>query len=128
MKRILILCLFLMMSHIPSYGQLDSLKRVAVLEVIDKDNAFTKGVKMLISSKLSFAITNIPGYEGYDRVDITSIINEHEFQRAGLVNDSQIKRLGEMTGADYILVTEVAKLDEQQIIITAKILNVEAPN
>ena len=83
---------------------------------------------MLISSKLSFAITNIPGYEGYDRVDITSIINEHEFQRAGLVNDSQIKRLGEMTGADYILVTEVAKLDEQQIIITAKILNVEAPN
>ncbi len=126
MKRILILCLFLMMSHIPSYGQLDSLKRVAVLEVIDKDNAFTKGVKMLISSKLSFAITNIPGYEGYDRVDITSIINEHEFQRAGLVNDSQIKRLGEMTGADYILVTEVAKLDEQQIIITAKILNVES--
>lgn len=126
MKRILILCGFLILFHISSYGQPDSLKRVAILEVIDKDNAFTKGVKMMISSKLSIAITNMPGYEGYDRVDITSIINEQEFQRTGLVNDSQIKRLGEMTGADYILVTEVAKLDEQQMIIAAKILNVES--
>lgn len=43
-----------------------------------------------------------------------------------MVNDSQIKQLGEMTGADYIIVTEVAKLDDQQIIITAKILDVES--
>lgn len=31
-----------------------------------------------------------------------------------------------MTGADYIIVTEVAKLDDLQIIITAKILDVES--
>ena len=102
------------------------MKRVAILDIIDKENAVADGVKMLISGKLSFAITNIPGYEGYERVDIASIMDEHEFQRTGLVDDSQIKRLGEMAGADYILVTEVAKLDESEIIIASKILDVES--
>lgn len=53
-------------------------------------------------------------------------MNEQEFQRTGLVSDVQIKKLGEMTGADYILIAEVAKLDHSHIIIVSKILNVES--
>lgn len=100
-------------------------KKVAMLNVVDKEDAMSYGVKLLLMGKLSAAITNTPGYEAYDRVDIASIMNEHEFQRTGLVNSEQIKRLGVMTGADYILIAEVAKFDNDNFIITAKILNVE---
>lgn len=126
MKKTFIFVLFVVLSCSMSYGQSEHVKRVAILNVIDKSNSVTDGVKAIIVNKLSFAIANIPGYEAYDRVDIASIMDEQKFQRTGLVDDSQIKRLGEMTGANYILVTEVAPLDEQQIIITAKILDVES--
>lgn len=101
-------------------------KRVAILDVIDRDGLFNSGVKLMLRSSLSSAITNTSGYEGYDRVDMASIMNEHEFQRSGLVSDSQIRRLGEMAGAEFILVSEVVRFDEKQVVITAKILNVES--
>lgn len=110
----------------PISGQTGQTKKVAILETVDKEGTVTYGVKLMVRSKLAYAITNTPGYEGYDRVDISSIMNEHEFQRTGLVNNEQIKRLGEMTGADYILVAEVAKLTDDHIFIVAKILNVES--
>ena len=108
-----------------TYGQNSSTKRVAILETVDKEGKVSYGVKLMVRSKLSAIITATPGYEGYDRVDVGSILNEHEFQRTGLVCDKDIKRLGEMTGADYILVAEVAQLDYSHVIIVAKILNVE---
>lgn len=125
MKAKLFLMLIALTFICPMYGQSGSTKRVAILETVDKENVIPYGVKLMVRSKLAYAITNTPGYEGYDRVDIASIMNEQEFQRTGLVSDAQIKKLGEMTGADYILVAEVAKLDNSHIIIVSKILNVE---
>lgn len=101
------------------------IKKVAMLNIVDKEDAIKYGVKLLVMGKLSAAITNTPGYEAYDRVDIASIMNEHEFQRTGLVNSEQIKQLGVMTGCDYILIVEVARFDDNHFIITAKILNIE---
>lgn len=102
-----------------------SIKKVAILETVDKEDVVSYGVKLMVRSKLAYAITNTPGYESYDRVDVGSILGEHEFQRTGLVSDRDIKRLGEMTGADYILVAEVAYLNDSYIFLSAKILNVE---
>lgn len=101
-------------------------KKVAILEIVDRQNTVPYGVKLLVRSKLAEAITNTTGYEGYDRVDIASIMNEQNFQRTGLVSDDQIKKLGEMTGAQFILIAEVALLDKEHIIIASKILDVES--
>lgn len=100
-------------------------EKVAILEVVDKANEINYGVKLLLRSSLTTAISNTPGYEGYDRVDVASIVGEHEFQRTGVVSDSQIKQLGNVAGARYVLVAEAAKYDEERIIITAKLLDVE---
>ncbi|MDE5998983.1 MAG: formylglycine-generating enzyme family protein [Bacteroidaceae bacterium] len=125
MKTKLFVMLIALTFICPVCGQTGSTKRVAILETVDKENVISYGVKLMVRSKLAYAITNTPGYEGYDRVDVSSIMGEQEFQRTGLVSDAQIKKLGEMTGADYILVAEVAKLDNNHIIIVSKILNVE---
>ena len=124
MKRCIVIfvlimqCLFLI-------AQRSDTKKIAILETVDKEGQVSYGVKLMVRSELAAVITATPGYEGFDRVDIGSILNEHEFQRSGLVSEKDIKRLGEMTGADYILIPELAKLDQNHILIVAKILNVE---
>ena len=125
MKLKLLFSLVFLIICVPIYADGFQIKRVAILDIVDDEKIFSDGFKLLIRSRLSSAIANSSGYESYDRVDLASIIDEHEFQRTGLVNDIQIKQLGKMVGADYILMTEVARLDDSNIIIIAKILNVE---
>lgn len=99
--------------------------QVAILETVDKAQDVKRGVKLLLRSTLATAITNTPGYEALERVDLSGIVNEQKFQRDGHVSDNQIKKIGEATGADYVLIAEVANYDETNVIITAKIINVE---
>ena len=122
MKKNLLLLSFIVLAML-SIAQ--ETKKVAILETINKTDDVSYGIKLQVRSSLTFAIQHTPGYEGFDRVDINSILNEQDFQRTGMVSTEEIKRLGEMTGAQYILLAEVAKYDEQNILLTAKILDVE---
>ena len=121
MKKIVLLFL-LSTFFLVSYAQV---KKVAILETVDKVGDVSYGILFQVRSSLTHAISSSPGYEGYDRVDMSAIMGEHNFQRTGMVSDSQIKQLGQMTGAAYVLIAEAAIYDEQNIIIAAKILDVE---
>ena len=99
--------------------------RVAILEPVDRENKVSYSTKLILRSNLAKAVTNTAGYEAYDRSDMDAILGEQNFQRTGLVSEDQIKRLGEMTGAKYILVAEAAFVDSENMFITAKVLDVE---
>ena len=99
--------------------------KVAILETVDKEGVVSYAYKLMLRSNLAKAITNSAGYEAYDRTDMDAILSEQNFQRTGLVSEDQIRRLGEMTGAKYILVAEAAKVDDKNMFITAKIVDVE---
>ena len=99
-------------------------KRVAILETVDKENNISYANKLILRASLSKAITNTAGYEAYDRTDVDAIMSEQDFQRTGMVSNEQIKRLGEMTGANYILVAEAVVVDAKTMFITAKLLDV----
>lgn len=122
MKKLLILLLSTL--SLTVYAQTE-IKKVAILETVDKIGNVPYGVLLQVRSSLTFAISNTEGYEGFDRVDISAITGEQNFQRTGHVDEEQIKRIGVMTGASYVLIAEAAYYDEQNIIITAKILDVE---
>ena len=122
MKTKTILFFFLFMAGIVSAQEV---KRVAILETVDRENNVSYGNKLILRANLSKAITNTAGYEAYDRTDIDAIMGEQNFQRTGLVSNDQIKRLGEMTGANYILVAEAVVIDTRTMFITAKLLDVE---
>lgn len=121
MKTKTILFLFLLISGIMSA----QVKRIAILETVDKENKVPYANKLILRTSLSKAIANTAGYEVYDRTDIDAIMSEHTFQRTGLVSNDQIKRLGEMTGAEYILVAEAVKVNAKNLFVTAKLLDVE---
>ncbi|MCQ2323605.1 MAG: penicillin-binding protein activator LpoB [Paludibacteraceae bacterium] len=99
--------------------------RVAILEPVDRENKVSYATKLILRSNLAKAITNATGYEAYDRSDIDAIVGEQNFQRTGMVSEDQIKRLGEMTGAKYILVAEAVVIDAKNMFIAAKVLDVE---
>lgn len=122
MKKISVIIMLLMAFAMVATAQN---KKIAILETVDKKGNVPYGVCLQLRSSLTYAISSTPGYEGYDRVDMASIMGEHDFQRTGMVSDEQIQRLGEMTGCTSILVAEAAIYDANHIIITAKILDVE---
>lgn len=122
MKKVFLLsCLLL--SAMLTFAQ--ETKKVAILEVVDKEGNITYANKLILRSNLAKAITNTPGYEAYDRTDMDAILGEQNFQRTGMVSNDQIKRLGEMTGAKYVLVAEAAVVDANTMYIAAKLLDVE---
>ena len=121
MKRFLLLFFMAACSMI---GYCQAIKSVAILEVVDRPNQLEYGQKLMIRSGLCRAITNTKGFEAFDRTDIDAIMAEHDFQRTGNVSDKDIKKIGEMTGAAYVLVAEGVLMDGG-IYLTAKILNVE---
>ena len=100
-------------------------KKVAILETVDKTEKVDYVNKLMLRTNLTKAITQAEGYEGYDRTDLESLLGEQNFQRTGMVSADQIKQLGEMTGAQYVLVAEAAMADESTIFASAKIIDVE---
>lgn len=100
-------------------------RKVAILEVVDREGRLSYGNKMMLRSNLARAITNTAGFEAYDRTDMDAIMSEHDFQRTGMVSDDQIRQLGQMTGVSLILVAEAALVGNNSMFVSAKILNVE---
>ena len=124
-KRTLMILLALLCLTGTAFGQ----KKVAILPVVDKYNAYDGsegyGKKLILRTYLQSAIDNTSGYMAIDRVDYGKALDEAAFQRTGMVNDEEIKKVGEFYGANFVLVAEMAKYDDNQIILIAKLLNVE---
>ena len=121
MKRVFLLCCMVLTALVT----MAQTKKVAILEVVDRENKLTYSQKLVLRSNMARAIANTEGYEAYDRSDVDVIMSEQDFQRTGMVSDVEIRKLGEMTGVSLILVTEGVLLDDNKIFVTAKILNVE---
>lgn len=98
-------------------------RKVAVMEVKSYEG-MKQMYAMMIRGGMETAVVNTPGYEVYDRTSLEAIMEEHNFQRSGMVKDSDIKRLGEMAGVQYIIVPEAA-VDGNDMYINVKMLDVE---
>lgn len=113
----------MMLSGVMAFAQ--TTKKVAILEVVDREGRLSYSQKLVLRSNMARAVSNTLGYEAYDRTDVDVIMSEHDFQRTGLVKTEEIRRLGEMTGVSLILVTEGVLTGNNGLFVTAKVLNVE---
>lgn len=99
--------------------------KVAIPEVVDKEENVPYAIRLMVRSNLTKAISEKQGYAAYDRVDIGTLMDEHSFQRTGLVDDRTIRKLGEMTGCNLVLIAEVASIDSDNYYVSAKIVEIE---
>ncbi|MBR4564745.1 MAG: hypothetical protein IKO26_09875 [Paludibacteraceae bacterium] len=100
-------------------------KKVAILEVVDREAKLSYFQKLMLRTLLSEEVNKAPGFEAYDRTNIDAILGEQNFQRTGLVSEEQIRRLGSMVGASYILVTEGAISSNGSLFVSTNIMDVE---
>ena len=98
-------------------------KTVAVLDPICRDNSVNVFFQQMVRGAMESAVTMSNEYEAYDRSAFDQIQKEQAFQRTGAVSDSQIKKMGELAGVDYVLVSEVSAY-EGYLSTIIKILNV----
>lgn len=120
-KYFFLVCL--MLSAMMVFAQ--ETKKVAILEVVDKEGNLSYSQKLALRTYMAHAVSNTNGYEAYNRSDVDLIMSEHEFQRTGLVREDEIRKLGEMTGVLYVLVTEAAPIEGYGLIVIGQLLNVE---
>lgn len=99
-------------------------KRVAILEVVDKESNVDYGPEMILRMNLSDAINKTDGYQAFTRVNLKEIFGEQNFQRSGAVSDAQIRKMGELYGVDYILIAEATKYSDFQIVVGAQLISV----
>ena len=126
MKRLIQTIALILSTIVSIYAQeQEAVKGVAILKTVDEVGDVKQGIKLNLRATLAYAINHVPGYVAYDRVNLDGIMDEHKFQRSGIVDDNQIKQIGKATGAQYILIAEVAYFDEQNITVTASIIDIE---
>ena len=123
MKRFLLLVILTTLCMPFVHAQ--DVRKVAILETVDKEGKVSYAHRLMLRASLAKAITEAQGYEAYDRVDLASVMSEQNFQRTGMVSDEEIRKLGQMTGAHYVLIAEAVMVDEGTMFITAKIIDVE---
>ena len=122
MKKTFILFLLMVFSI-----TLNAQKKVALLETLNGDKSVAvKGIEMnMVRGELRKAITNQAGYQAFTRTDIDQLMKEHNFQSSGMVTDSQRKRVGEMSGADYICVSTLTK-SNYEFYLEAYLIDIES--
>lgn len=98
-------------------------KKVAVMETKINEGVSSFQSNM-VRGGMETAVANAAGYEGYDRAAFDVILKEQNFQRSGVVNETQIARLGQMAGVQYVLVSEASK-ENEYFYILVKLLDVE---
>lgn len=98
-------------------------KRIVVLEPIDKEQNIPNSIATMVRSNLTIVVSSISGYEGDDIMNMTDLANRFDFDSLSLTEEDRIRHIGEITEADYLLVSELVKYDETSIFVTAKILN-----
>ena len=84
---------------------------IALLEprVGDGSSDVTGLERNMVRGELRKALVNLDGFDAITRADIDQMMKEQNFQRTGMVSAAQIKKLGEMSGADYICVSTLTK-------------------
>jgi hypothetical protein len=119
MKRILFIALALLCAS-TAFGQ-D--KKVAMLEPLVGGGAVTQIEKSIVLAALEAAITETPGYKAFTRTDINQITKELSFQQSGMVDESQRQRIGRMSGASLICISQLTA--GENIHIKCSLLDVE---
>ena len=127
MKRILFFIVFISILPMLIFSQESqdaAKKQVAILEPV----AVTKEVgimhRSMVRGEMVKAIGRQEGYAAFTRQDIDQIMNEHNFQASGMVNEETRKRLGVMQGVDYVCITKITK-EGNNFYLEASLVNIE---
>ena len=124
MKKTLLLLLALLLVW-PVMAQ-RQMAKIAILETTSKnkrapvENAILEQVR----SALQTGVKNSGVYMLFSRERIADIMKEHDFQRSGMVSDSEIRKF-RFAGVDYILSSTATMSSDGYLVVSGEIINIE---
>ena len=127
MKRILFFIVFISILPMLIFSQESqdaAKKQVAILEPIAVTKEVTTMHRSMVRGEMVKAIGSQTGYAAFTRQDVDQIMNEHNFQASGMVNEETRKRLGAMQGVDYVCITKITK-EGNSFYLEASLVNIE---
>lgn len=97
-------------------------KKVAVYVTGDVED----GIKKVIGSKLVSGITHSANYTAVERTGdfLGELMKEQDYQLSGAVTDSQIARIGQQFGVQYVVVADISEVFESMF-ISARMIDVQ---
>lgn len=100
----------------------DAPPKVAVYVTGDVDD----GIKKVIGSKLVSGITHSSNYTAVERTGdfLGELMKEQDYQLSGAVTDSQIARIGQQFGVQYVVVADISEVFESMF-ISARMIDVQ---
>lgn len=117
--------LFILFSLAFSISATAQNKRIAVFETVDSEDTIPYSIELMVRSNLTGAVSSLSGYDGYDAMKVSDVLDEQAYQGLGTLDEEQIRRLGEATKAEYLLFSEVVRYDEKNVFVMARLLNAE---
>lgn len=99
-------------------------KQVAILDPVAVTKEVTVMHRSMVRGEMQKAIGRQEGYAAFSRQDIDQIMNEHNFQSSGMVDEATRKRLGAMQGVDYVCITKITK-EGDNFYLEASLVNIE---
>jgi len=122
-KTRLVFILFLMSCLIPDLSQAQD-KKIAMLEPIFISEGINPIVKFMVRGELTKSLTREKGYSAFTRNDVDAIVNEYKFQESGMVDEALRKRLGQLSGVDYVCVSKISMAGDAYY-IEASLVHIE---
>ena len=82
----------------------------------------------IIRERITTAITGYKGVTVVERALLEKILSEIKFQNTGAVNEKEIAKIGEMSGANYVIIGTLNSLKDKKIEINSRIIEVKNAN
>ena len=121
MKKLILilLCLYSMMANA------EQIKMALLQPRIAEGSDACRPIELnMVRGELRKAFGWQSDFQVLTRTDVDQMLKEHDFQRSGMVDDAQRKKIGDMTSAQYICVSTITK-DGTQLYIEAYLVNIE---
>jgi hypothetical protein len=122
MKRLIAIAALLFVLGISS--PIYSIETIAVLEAVVEE-PIPAAAKNVIADIFSEIFVLSDQYLVVDRTTIQKVLEEQSFQLSGAVSDQEIARVGEILGADIVVVARASRLG-QRYFLSAKMIDVES--
>lgn len=96
-------------------------KKVAVVV----EGNISKEQKSVVNSAVMSRLSGNKDYKAFERNDafLRALEREHDFQLSGQVPESQIREIGERTGADYVIVVNAVVSQDDQCHMSGRMID-----
>lgn len=121
MKRVLLVVVVAILTVIYGFDMSAAVKRVAVVVT----GNITGEQKSMINSAIMDRLSGNKEYKVFERNDafVKSLEKEHDFQLGGIVPESEIRKIDEKSGADYVIVVNAVITPDDECVVSGRLID-----